>query len=176
CAEPVRLIFVGTGDAEPQLRALANRLDLGETVHFKGFVPREQMPLVYRDADVFALPSEQAGMSIALLEAMASGLPVIVTETGGTAELVTQGQNGEIVPWADVSGLARALQRMMDSNERQRMGQESRRRAVSFGWTALAARYLELCARVALPPVADRRTSRPAPVEVAPNVNKVPRG
>lgn len=176
CAEPVRLIFVGTGDAEPQLRALANRLDLGETVHFKGFVPREQMPLVYRDADVFALPSEQEGMSIALLEAMASGLPVIVTETGGTAELVTQGQNGEIVPWADVSGLARALQRMMDSNERQRMGQESRRRAVSFGWTALAARYLELCARVALPPVADRRTSRPAPVEVAPNVNKVPRG
>ena len=176
CAEPVRLIFIGTGDAEPQLRALANRLQLDETVHFKGFVSREHMPLVYRDADVFALPSEQEGMSIALLEAMASGLPVIVTETGGTAELVTQGQNGDIVPWADVPGLTCALQRMMDANDRQRMGQESRRRAVPFGWAALAARYLELCARVAFPSVADRRTSCPVAAEVTPTVNKVPRG
>lgn len=176
CAEPVRLIFVGTGDAEPQLRALASRLQLEETVHFKGFVPREHMPLVYRDADVFVLPSQQEGMSIALLEAMASGLPVIVTETGGTAELVTQDQNGEIVPWADVPGLTRALRRMMNVSDRQRMGQESRRRAVPFGWTALATRYLELCARVALPQAADRRTSRPMPVEVASNVNKAPRG
>ena len=157
CAEPMMLIFVGTGDAEPQLRELAADLKVTEAVRFQGFVPREHMPQVYHEADLFALPSQHEGMSIALLEAMASGLPVIVTETGGTAELVSQGENGEIVPWGDVPALTDALRRMLTAVEQRiRMGQESRCRALEFGWPALAARYLELCARVAVPSVESR--------------------
>ncbi len=160
CTEPVKLIFVGTGDAEPQLRELATRLKVTDAVTFLGFVTREQMPPVYRNADVFVLPSQQEGMSIALLEAMASGLPVVVTDTGGTAELVTQGENGEIVPWADVPALTSALERLLKSGDgRLCMGNESRRRALDFGWPALATRYLELCARVMVPSVESRRTS-----------------
>ena len=152
CAEPTALIFVGTGDAEPQLRALAADLKVADAVTFRGFVPRERMPQVYHEADLFVLPSQHEGMSIALLEAMASGLPVIVTDTGGTAELVTQGHNGDIVPWADVPALADAMRRLLISSEqRSRMGEESRRRALAFSWRALAARYLELCAGVAAP-------------------------
>ncbi|HMU29881.1 MAG TPA: glycosyltransferase family 4 protein [Nitrospira sp.] len=155
--EPMALIFVGTGDAEPQLRELAAKLQVAEAVTFKGFVPRENMPPVYHDADVFVLPSQHEGMSIALLEAMASGLPVIVTDTGGTAELVTQGANGEIVPWDDVEALTTALQRLLNAAEqRRRMGDESRRRALAFGWPTLAARYLELCARVMVPSAESR--------------------
>ena len=78
-------------------------------VTFAGFVPREDMPAVYRKADIFVLPSAHEGMSIALLEAMASGLPVIVTDTGGTTELVNHGRNGEIVPWGDTRALSKAL-------------------------------------------------------------------
>lgn len=175
CGEPVKLVFVGTGDAEPQLRELANRLNVADAVTFKGFVPREQMPPVYRESDVFVLPSQQEGMSIALLEAMASGLPVIVTDTGGTTELVTEGQNGEIVAWADVQALTRALHSLMNAGERcRRMGEESRRRALQFGWPALAARYLELCARVMVPFVADRWSSR-SPAERVGKLNKEPR-
>ena len=174
--EPMALIFVGTGDAEPQLRALAAKLQVAEAVTFKGFVPRERMPPVYHAADVFVLPSQHEGMSIALLEAMASGLPVVVTDTGGTAELVSQGANGEIVPWADVPMLTAALQRLLkDAEYRMRMGEESRRRALAFGWPALAARYLELCARVAVPSVESRAKEPRGSEKIARDLTREPR-
>ena len=176
CAQPVRLIFVGTGDAEGQLRELAESLQVADAVTFKGFVMREQMPPLYREADVFVLPSQQEGMSIALLEAMASGLPVIVTDTGGTAELVTQGQNGEIVPWSDVPALTRALHTLLNTeNARRQMGAESRRRALQFGWPVLAARYIELCERVMLPSAASQRAIGCSRVDVRGDLHKEPR-
>lgn len=173
CAQPLRLTFVGTGDAEPRLRELAGSLQVSDAVTFKGFVSREQMPLVYREADVFVLPSQQEGMSIALLEAMASGLPVVVTDTGGTAELVTQGQNGEIVPWADVPALGAALHDLLhDEGRRRQMGIESRIRAMQFGWPVLATGYLELCARVMVPSPANQRTIGRSPVDVGGDARK----
>ncbi|MEP7151828.1 MAG: glycosyltransferase family 4 protein, partial [Nitrospira sp.] len=176
CAEPMRLMFVGTGDAEAQLRALADSLQVAEAVTFKGFVSREQMPTLYREADVFVLPSQQEGMSIALLEAMASGLPVIVTDTGGTAELVTQGQNGEIVPWSDVHALTRALHNLLNAETlRRQMGAESRRRALQFGWPVLATRYIELCERVMLPSAASQRAIGRSRVDVRGDLHKEPR-
>ena len=175
CDRPLHLVFVGTGDAEPQLRELAARLKVSDTVTFKGFLSREQMPPVYREADVFVLPSQQEGMSIALLEAMASGLPVIVTETGGTAELVTQGRNGEIVAWGDVPALARASQNLLQADGlRRSMGVESRRRALQFAWPALAARYLELCALVARPTSEGRQKLDPSRVDVGGTLYKEP--
>jgi Glycosyltransferase len=171
--QPLELTFVGTGDAEPQLRKLAESLLVSNVVTFKGFMSREQMPFVYREADVFVLPSQQEGMSIALLEAMASGLPVVVTDTGGTAELVTKGQNGEIVPWGDVPALARALHDMLhDEGRRRQMGIESRIRAMQFGWPVLATSYLELCARVMVPSPANQRTIGRSPVDVGGDLHK----
>ncbi len=176
CVHPLRLIFVGTGDAEPQLRELALNLQLADTVTFKGCVSREQMPSMYREVDVFVLPSQQEGMSIALLEAMASGLPVIVTDTGGTAELVTQGQNGEIVPWGDVPALARALDHVLNAEGvRRQMAAESRRRALQFGWPVLATRYLELCARVMPPSTESTRMIGRTEMDVGGDLHKEPR-
>ena len=175
CKRSLRLIFVGTGDAEPELRDLAVRLSIIDAVTFKGFLSRDQMPPIYREADVFALPSQQEGMSIALLEAMASGLPVIVTDTGGTAELVTQGLNGEIVGWNDVQALTAALRHLLDSDDlRRRMGEESRRRALQFGWPVLATRYLELCARGMRPISEIQRKLDSSPLDVGGNLYKEP--
>ncbi|HVG02813.1 MAG TPA: glycosyltransferase family 4 protein [Nitrospira sp.] len=176
CDRALALIFVGTGDADLQLRELADRLRIADAVTFKGFLSREQMPPIYREADVFALPSQQEGMSIALLEAMASGLPVIVTVTGGTAELVTQGQNGEIVAWSDVPALTGAMQKLLEADGlRRHMGAESRRRAMQFGWSVLAARYLELCLRVMRPASESQRNLEPSQVDVGGNLYKEPR-
>ncbi len=145
----VRVTLVGTGDAETTLRDLAARLGIAQAVTFTGYVPRERMPAIYHAADLFVLPSQHEGMSIALLEAMASGLPVVVTQTGGTDELVTKGVNGDIVPWSDVEALTQALKIFVEDDRICRQfGAESRRRAIRFGWPALAARYLDLCTTV----------------------------
>ncbi|GIV96211.1 MAG: 1,2-diacylglycerol 3-glucosyltransferase [Herpetosiphonaceae bacterium] len=142
------LTLVGTGDFEPTLKHLAYDLGIIDSVHFTGFVSREEMPALYRSADIFVLPSQNEGMSIALLEALASGLPVVVTDTGGTDELVTPGINGLVVGWADVEALVAALQKLIeDENLRRRMGTASRQVALRFSWRNITEQYVDLMAR-----------------------------
>ncbi len=150
CNCPITLTLVGTGDAEDLLHCLANDLGVADAVTFTGFVPRSDMPAVYRQADIFVLPSQNEGMSIALLEAMASGLPVVVTNTGGTAELVQDAVNGYVVPWAEAPLLTKALAALVGNEQlRWTMGKQSRRAAKHFAWSALTQRYLALCAQIA---------------------------
>jgi glycosyltransferase involved in cell wall biosynthesis len=144
-----KLTLVGVGDAEEQLRSLATDLQLTDAIEFAGFVPREKIPEIYAQADIFVLPSQNEGMSIALLEAMASGLPVIVTDTGGTTELVEEKKNGLIIPWADISSLTEAMTIMVQNTElRTQMGQESRKIVTQFSWPTVAQSYLDLCAQI----------------------------
>lgn len=144
-----RVMIVGTGDFERELRRECDRLQLNDLVSFSGVIPREAMPAVYQESDLFVLPSHNEGMSIALLEAMASGLPVVVTDTGGVEELVREGENGMIVTWADREGLARAMQKIItDAELRNRMGRASLKRASAFGWPAIARDYLRLFEQV----------------------------
>ncbi len=139
------LTLVGTGDAEVALKALAGQLGIQEQVEFKGMVSREDMPEIYRQANIFVLPSQSEGMSVALLEALASGLPVVVSDTGGTHELVSPGENGLVVRWADVEGLAQALERMVkDMPLRENMGRAARQTALRFSWSQVAGHYLQL--------------------------------
>jgi phosphatidylinositol alpha-1,6-mannosyltransferase len=143
-----RIVFVGTGDAEPLLKERCHELGLDHSVEFKGFVAWEDVIALYQNAHVFVLPSFNEGMSIALLEAMASGLPVIVTDTGGTQELVSE-ENGLVVPWADPDALADALAFLLESPERmRRMGQNSRRVALQFDWEHFTRRHVALFSRV----------------------------
>jgi len=108
-------------------------------------VPREQIAARYAGAHVFALPSYNEGMSVATLEAMAAGLPVVVTRTGGAAELVAEGVNGWSFAWGDVDALTGHLRRLAaDRDLARRMGAASRARAAAFSWDAAARRYLEL--------------------------------
>lgn len=154
-SQGLSLTLVGTGDNEAALRQLAAELGLAGCVDFRGFVPREGMPAVYGDADIFVLPSQSEGMSIALLEAMASGLPVVVTATGGTDELVGEGQNGLVVQWADVPGLARALGLLADQPQlRAAMGAESRARASALAWDEITRQYVELMRQAVAAPTA----------------------
>lgn len=82
-----RLILIGEGDNREKYQALIDRYQLNDWIELCGYVPREKMPEVYRKADCFVLPSEAEGMSVALLEAIASGLRLVATSVGGIAEM-----------------------------------------------------------------------------------------
>ena len=141
----VRLDLVGTGDARAANEAQVARLGLTDEVRFLGYVPRENIAEQYAAAHVFVLPSYNEGMSVALLEAMASGLPVVVTPTGGTRELVDSQVNGFIFDWADVDRLTAHLRRLAKDRSLVRsMGQASRSRASDFSWDRAALRYIDL--------------------------------
>ncbi|MBX0331029.1 glycosyltransferase [Oscillochloris sp. ZM17-4] len=141
----IRLELVGEGDARAENEALARRLGLAERVTFAGYVPREQIAARYAAAHVFVLPSYNEGMSVATLEAMAAGLPTVVTRTGGAEDLVEEGVSGNIVPWADVAALAERLRPLAQRRDLARqMGAAARARAQGFTWDAAAGRYLEM--------------------------------
>ncbi len=144
--DPVRLTLVGKGDSEDALRKLTASLQIEDAVTFAGFVARKDMPAVYHSADIFVLPSFSEGMSIGLLEAMASALPVVVTANGGTDQLVADGKNGFIIAWGDVQALTEALVKLVTAKELwSKMGAESRRIAEQLSWATYAERYLEYC-------------------------------
>ena len=141
----VTLDLVGTGDARLANETQVDKLGLKDRVRFLGYVPREEVACHYAAAHVFVLPSYNEGMSVALLEAMASRLPVIVTPTGGTAELVDPGVNGFVFDWADVNSLTRYLHCLaLDRSIIHRMGVASQTRVASLTWGVAAEHYLEM--------------------------------
>lgn len=141
----VRLDLVGTGDAQAANEQQARTLGVADRVNFIGYVPREEIANYYANAHVFVLASYNEGMSVATLEAMASGLPLVVSRTPGTRELVQENVNGLLFDWADVETLAAHIQFLAaHRNIARAMGRASRERAKSFAWEDVAARYVEM--------------------------------
>jgi glycosyltransferase involved in cell wall biosynthesis len=125
--EDVSAVIVGYGPEEHRLKALVGDLGIEGHVRFAGH-QRDVRPWLAA-MDVFVLSSDWEGMSNALLEAMAAHLPVVATATGGTPDVVVDGETGFLVPPGDPPALARALGRLLaDPGLRDRMGQAGRHR------------------------------------------------
>jgi glycosyltransferase involved in cell wall biosynthesis len=102
----------------------------GEGVEVIGRVAREAMPGEYRRSDLFVLPTLADNTPVTLMEAMASGLPVVATAVGGIPELVAPGVTGRLVPPRDIPALTAALEGLLaDSDTRRRMGRAGREAA-----------------------------------------------
>ncbi|NTW14904.1 MAG: glycosyltransferase family 4 protein [Candidatus Moranbacteria bacterium] len=141
----LELLIAGGGDEEESLKALAVTEGVSDVVRFLGRVPHDGLPQVYRDSDVFCLPSLNEGMSNTVLEAIASGLPIVATVTGGTEELVRDGENGFFVAMESPEDLAEKLGRLVaDPALRARMGEASRAHAETMSWSSVAGRYADL--------------------------------
>jgi glycosyltransferase involved in cell wall biosynthesis len=126
-----RFVLVGRGPQEGEIRAQARDLGLDSTVIFAGY--RDDAQRVISALDVFVLPSFHEGLSIATVEAMALGRPVVVTPVGGQAELVRHGVEGLLVPPGDAAALADAIGTLLaDRALRERMGRAARARAAEF--------------------------------------------
>jgi glycosyltransferase involved in cell wall biosynthesis len=138
----VQLNIAGEGNLMEALKKLANRLKVADRVVFMGRVPVEQMPQVYRDNDIFVMSSEHEGMSNAMLEAMASGLPIITTRCEGVEELITD--NGIIVETPGPRDIAAAIKELIQQPQTySSMSAASRKRAEMFSWSSVASRYLQ---------------------------------
>jgi glycosyltransferase involved in cell wall biosynthesis len=118
-----RLTLVGDGPLRERLQQRAARPDLDGSVSFTGALSGEAVGAVLRDCDVFCLPSFAEGVPVVLMEAMASGLPVVTTRIMGIPELVEDGVEGLLVAPGRADLVAGALRRLAaDPAERRRMG------------------------------------------------------
>jgi glycosyltransferase involved in cell wall biosynthesis len=127
----VRFVMVGTGQLEDEIRRSAHARDLDRTVVFTGF--RDDAPRLVSGFDVFAMSSEFEGLSVAVIEALALGIPAVVTAVGGMPEVVNDGEQGYVVPPGDTSMLAERLVTLLqDRPLRRRMGEAGRARAAQF--------------------------------------------
>ena len=114
-----------------------------EGTTFLGPLDRPGIAAAMRDADIFCLPSYEEGLSLALLQAMAAGLPAAVSRESGSGEVVGHGTEGLVVPAGDTEALTDALARLVRHRElRLEMGAAARRRAETLGWDAYGDRAL----------------------------------
>jgi glycosyltransferase involved in cell wall biosynthesis len=136
-----RLVFVGTGRKADALEKLAGELGVSRQVALVGYRPDDELPDWYAACDVFALPTQSEGLSISLLEAMASARPVITTYPDiGDHDAVEHGVNGLLCPYDDVDALAAALSTLVQSPDVARqMGTSARKKAEKhFSWPVIA--------------------------------------
>jgi glycosyltransferase involved in cell wall biosynthesis len=137
----LKLDVVGSGDHVAHYRALTRSLGIQEHVQFLGGLAGSELAAAYRRATVLALPTTNDSFPLVLLEAMASGLPVVSTRVGGVPELVEDGTHGFLVEPEDNTALTDRLRRVLDDPELAgRLGGAGRRKANSLGWEGQAAR------------------------------------
>ncbi|RLF87574.1 glycosyltransferase family 1 protein [Thermococci archaeon] len=127
--DDVTLVMVGTGEMLPFLKAQAKFLGIERRVRFLGYVPGEILPKLYASADVFVLPSiTSEAFGIVILEAMASGVPVVATTVGGIPEVVRESESGILVPPGDEVALKRAIIKILsDKNLANKLGKAGRK-------------------------------------------------
>ncbi|MFE3900774.1 glycosyltransferase family 4 protein [Streptomyces sp. NPDC059153] len=155
------LVVVGRGPDEARLRKLAHRYAEG-SVRFVGGKSHTETPQYYAAADVFAMPCrtrkaglEAEGLGIVFLEAAASGLPVVVGDSGGAPDTVLDGRTGRVVDGTDTAAIAGALTRiLLDADQAAEMSAAGRKWAQeSWSWDASARRLTQLLNPEAIPAV-----------------------
>jgi glycosyltransferase involved in cell wall biosynthesis len=144
-----RLVIAGDGDLAGELRERARGAGVAERVHFAGNVPQDTVGAWFAAADVVVIPSVRDdsgnvdGLPNTVLEALASGAPVVATTAGGIASAIRDGESGLLVAERDPRALAAAIAAVLDDPDRgASLGRAARATAEArFGWDAAAARF-----------------------------------
>ncbi|GFP25041.1 L-malate glycosyltransferase [Candidatus Hakubella thermalkaliphila] len=141
----VRLVVAGDGPERDPLEGLASQLGLQAVVRFLGHIEHRSIGGYYRKADIFCSPTLYEPFGQTILEAMASGLPVVASRVGAIPDLVTE-DLGILFTKGDVRELAGALETLIgDEQKRVEMGKKARQRAEShYDWSQVVDRYLAI--------------------------------
>lgn len=138
--ERTALVFVGDGPATAGLRRKAP-----EDVHFTGFLRGEALAEAYAAADLFVFASETETFGNVVLEALASGVPAVVANSGGVTETVVPGRTGVLAPPGDLVAFSDACVGLLENeDERRRLGDGARSEALSRDWTAVLDGVLDV--------------------------------
>ncbi|HDR14798.1 MAG TPA: glycosyltransferase family 1 protein [Desulfobacteraceae bacterium] len=140
------LLVAGRGDIK-HYKARAEELGISKRVRFAGVV--EDMAACYASADAFFMPSRFDTFGLVVLEAMAAGLPVIITDRTGAKDVVVSGREGFVIPVdASASVYAECIGRLMDRDKREEMGSLARTAAAAHSWEGVVSRVVEVYHKV----------------------------
>ena len=153
----LRLVVSGIG---PDVAAVGERVEmlgLGDRVELLGYSSYDQAPRIYHRGDLFVSPTYSEGFSNTILEAMASGLPIVSTRTVGVVDCLVDDQNALLVEPMDVDGLASAISTLLDDDDlRERLANQALDEVRTlYSWPAVVRQIEHVYARVADRPVDD---------------------
>jgi len=141
----VRLVVVGSGPELEKLMKMCAALEVEDRVTFTGEVPNEDVQKILKASDLFVLNSSYEGLPHVLLEAMACGVPIIATNSGGNREVIVDGNNGRLVRYGDVEELACRIREVLDDYETgEQYVSRSYERLKRFNWDNLLRDTVEV--------------------------------
>ena len=146
-APSLRYVHIGrNGD---RLESTASELRVADRFHAIGEMPRTAVINAYHEADIFFSPAAVESFGIVTFEAMAAGLPVVVSDGPGNRDAVHSGVEGYVVPVRDAQAMAGALTRLaLDPDERTSLGQNAKLKAELYTWPEIAKRYADAMGRL----------------------------
>ena len=145
----MKLHIVGHGDKENELRLLAKNKNVDDLVIFHGQAFPETVPIYYKSADFCVFPSIRDSFGLTLLEALASGLPVIASKRGGTPEVITNGENGLLFEPNDENALSDAILNLsQDSDLKRKLSHNALQSMEKYSWENIGERYISIYNRL----------------------------
>ncbi len=135
--------IVGTGEIEQELKALTKKMNLDNIVSFLGV--RQDIPELLKESDIYIMSSEWEGLSISLIEALASGIPIVATNAGSNNEVIENNVSGIIVPIKNPEALAEGIYNLIiDKDLRERLSKEAVKRSELFSIENCAKKHVEM--------------------------------
>ncbi|MBI2996279.1 MAG: glycosyltransferase family 4 protein [Candidatus Melainabacteria bacterium] len=140
-----KLTVIGEGHLKDEMFSLIDKYKISDKVNVLGWKRFEELPDIYRSADIFILPSVMEGMASVTLQAIACGLPIIVSRVKGNEEVLEEGYNGLSAEYNNALDFASAIEKLIKQPElRQKMSKNSIQKSKQFLWETIAKQYLEL--------------------------------
>lgn len=145
----VKCVVVGSGPEKLRLARLFEKLELDDKIKLLGNVPSGDLVGLYHGADFFVLPSISEALPLSLLEAMASELPVVVSDLPGLRDVVTEGNDGFLVPPANAEKLCERMEFLAENTSVcKKMGKNAKETAKKYNWGEIAKKTVEVYEKV----------------------------